>query len=330
MHQKAKRLEDESASMRQAYARKIANTELKCEDLLRQKEDSCNEWFKERKQDILKMQAACAIMHALFQKKRRRIQQLAEDERAMHSRQQQGSEETIRQLKAEREETVRRLTQEFDEKSRDYETRIEDLERANGILEERTENLEGQLGESQAQVRRGQEEIERQRSDIEDLHRRLVMAERTEELARRNAQIESLQEELKKVRKQMMDKRHAEVEALQSELMDYVKFIVHILPEDWRSHLGRVNAEGLHPEHLEERVAALPQGPGRRSGIASEQEASAPLRMLPPVNGVGTPGGASRQRHTRTGDGMLGPPPPPHPPPETQRRPRPSPPSSSR
>merc|ERR1712217_327639 len=58
-----------------------------------------------------------------------------------------------------------------------------------------------------------------------------------EELARRKAEIDSLTEELKRTKRLMQEKANAEAEALRKELMEYVKFIVHILPDGWQAHV---------------------------------------------------------------------------------------------
>lgn len=70
---------------------------------------------------------------------------------------------------------------------------------------------------------------------MEQLRQRLLEVERADELLKRNSQIEALEAELKRTKKLMHERAHAEADALRRELMEYVKFIVHILPEEWQS-----------------------------------------------------------------------------------------------
>lgn len=244
---KARRLEEELQDLREAYARKIANVELKCERLLREKDDASSAWYKERKQEILKMQAAVTIMKALFDKKRDQFAAEMKADKAEFERQQEAFRAETTRMKSEHADALFRFTKEIKEKSDVYELQIRDLTKEKNEREETNKRLEEQLSQARAANAKLTEANEALRRETETLRRRLIENECTEELARKNSQIEALEQELKKTRKMMLDKRHAEAEALRKELMDYVAFIVRILPDDWRSF------EGL-PKEVKERL----------------------------------------------------------------------------
>jgi len=82
------------------------------------------------------------------------------------------------------------------------------------------------------QLRKEQKE---QSQALEQLRGRLLHVERADELLKRNSQIEALEAELKRTKKMITDRSQGEADALRRELMEYVKFIVHILPEEWQN-----------------------------------------------------------------------------------------------
>merc|ERR1711959_112592 len=96
---------------------------------------------------------------------------------------------------------------------------------------------------------------------IEQLRQRLLepQVERADELLKRNAQIEALEAELKRTKKLMHERAHAEADALRRELMEYVKFIVHILPDEWQSKAK--DAEHARLPHAR-MASTIPSKPG--------------------------------------------------------------------
>lgn len=252
---KVKRLEDELQSLREAYSRKIASTELRCEQLLRDKDDTASEWYKEKKYDIAKLTAGVTVMQALFEKKRRRIQGQMQEDKTEFERQKALFEADVERLRSEHTQALTKCADVLKEKCDHHEAKHARLNEVNSDLQRSAERLEDQLSQSRTQAKRSDEDCEKQRREIEELRRRLVESERTEELARRKVEIESLTEELKRTKRLMQEKANAEAEALRKELMEYVKFIVHILPDGWQAHVPtKGGSEDQMPMELRQRL----------------------------------------------------------------------------
>merc|ERR1712070_386213 len=79
-----------------------------------------------------------------------------------------------------------------------------------------------------------------------------------------------------------------EVEALRQELMDYVRFIVHILPENW----AETDAADKVPEELREQLSWMPASknatpitsPAKRGGGRGKSNPTTPKGFLPPTD----------------------------------------------
>eukprot|EP00913_Durusdinium_trenchii_P019631 g18455.t1 len=194
-----KQLELKLQSLHEVYAKKVAETELQYDKKLEEAEAEAQRWFKEKKAEITTLKAGVTIMQAFFEhRKRKFLQQLAED-------------------RAENE----RLRVEMAERGLSNNTPTERAFRAERAVK---------LGD--AEISRLQDVEKSLRFEIEDLRVRLQESERAEELHRAKEKAEFLEEELRKTRERMRTQRHLEAEELRRELMDYVKFIVKILPEE--------------------------------------------------------------------------------------------------
>lgn len=271
---RARHLEEELQSLREAYARKIASTELRCEQLLREKDDEKAVWYREKKSDITRLQAGNVVMHAIFDRRRRKAMTQMAAEREEFDRQKAAFEEEMIQLKSEHEEACRlaseQMSRQFDTvASKDAEFNIERV-----YMENIKRKLEEEIRDLRAQIHRLTEDSERDRHEIEDLRIKLEESQRSEELANKNEQIEALEQELKKTKKAMKEQWHTEADALRQELQEYVKFIVHILPDDLQETVAK---------RVDEASSRRNRSPPRGRSPSRPAELDAGPRALPPV-----------------------------------------------
>jgi hypothetical protein len=225
-----KRLQDEMESMKAIYAHKIANTATKCEQILREKENERREWYKERRLEIAKLNAGLVVMYAHFSyKSRRQIKQMVLDQRRYEEQKIMFADKESR-LKAENRAARESNEAELAKGAVLWEEQIAGLTRQNSALAERGTQLEKQLESTYVQEKQLRSEHEANQQKIDTLRRRVLEIERAEEPQR--ARVEALERELRKTKKEMTSQRVAETTSLRRELMDYVKFIVQILPDD--------------------------------------------------------------------------------------------------
>ncbi|CAJ1385984.1 unnamed protein product [Effrenium voratum] len=252
-----KQLELELQSLREAYARKIADTELQCEKKLEAAEADREAWFKVKKVEIAKIRAGVVVMQALFERRKRKFIRQMEEERAQTEKQRLEMNERVAEAEAKMVETTTFYENRLAETQAAHAKKLKDLELLQKETEDRAFRAEKLLKISEAENTRLQDVEKSLRFDIEDLRVRLQDSERAEELQRAKERSEFLEDELRKTRQKMMDRRHAEAESLRRELMDYVKFIVKILPEEWKVRirpeiLQRVASQhSASPEELE-------------------------------------------------------------------------------
>lgn len=229
------RLRDELDSLKAMYARRISTDARMFEEKIRLKDEECERWFRSKKTDIKKMQSALVIMRSLFERKRRKFGEDMQAQCEKFDAQKAEWIENIRQLKAETEAEKAACRQELLEKTVEWQKKIQ---LANDEAQERQKRviaLEEALAEKKVECEKLRKESNELSRTMEQLKARLLEVERADELLKRNSQIEALEAELKRTKKMMHERAHAEADALRRELMEYVKFIVHILPEEWQA-----------------------------------------------------------------------------------------------
>jgi len=274
---RVKRLEEELSSLKEMYARKIANTELKCERLMQEKDDERDAWYKMKKQEIRHMKATVNIMHAFFEKKRQRVTAQMKADREAFDNDRAEFDRAQELAKAERRALIDHHAKEMANMTQQYETKVANLEAKQQTLEQQCRSLEEQLGQAQGNSKNLGEECERQRREIANLQKKLEEANQSQELLRRGSQIEALEAELRRTKKIMQEQADARAETLRKELMEYVKFIVHLLPDDGNGKKHLVGSDDWSTnleEHLARGVKASMMGDGQ----------ARPL--LPPVGGI--------------------------------------------
>merc|ERR1711974_310164 len=92
---------------------------------------------------------------------------------------------------------------------------------------------EQQHDDALREINRLKEKIRQQSDEIKETQQRLAEVEKNADLDRRDQQIMALEAELQTTRRTMKERWKKEVDQLRQELVDYVRFIVHILPENW-------------------------------------------------------------------------------------------------
>eukprot|EP00927_Polykrikos_kofoidii_P057312 TRINITY_DN51432_c0_g1_i1.p1 TRINITY_DN51432_c0_g1~~TRINITY_DN51432_c0_g1_i1.p1 ORF type:complete len:456 (-),score=82.48 TRINITY_DN51432_c0_g1_i1:246-1613(-) len=254
------KLEDEVHSIREAYARKIASTELRAEQMVFDKEHEMLQWFKEKAYEQQKMQASVVIMRAIMEKKRARLFEQMETDRCRFEESKAGFEQDIVRVEERARQDVENATTLLKTKCAEYDDRI-------GLLNSEKKELEGiivhlreKAEQEQRQIIRLTSEVEDQGHSIKDLQRQLAEAKQEDKVAQKTRQIEELEAELKRTRKHLHKQYQAEAESLQKELMDYVRFIVNILPDDWQDQKAMPISNGGSEGGFGSRTSAAAMG----------------------------------------------------------------------
>lgn len=229
------RLRDELDSLKAMYARRLSNDEALFEQKIRQKDEECERWFRSKKHEIKKMQSALVIMRSFFEKKKRKFAEEMQAQSDAFEAQKVEMLEDVRKLREETEAEKKACREELKKMTVEWEKKIKQAEMENNELQVRTTALEEALTEKKSECERLRKQVSELTGTMEQLRARLLEVERADELLKRNSQIEALEAELKRTKKMMHERAHAEADALRRELMEYVKFIVHILPEEWQS-----------------------------------------------------------------------------------------------
>eukprot|EP00746_Dinoflagellata_sp_MGD_P164465 gnl/MRDRNA2_/MRDRNA2_93099_c0_seq1.p1 gnl/MRDRNA2_/MRDRNA2_93099_c0~~gnl/MRDRNA2_/MRDRNA2_93099_c0_seq1.p1 ORF type:complete len:351 (+),score=96.60 gnl/MRDRNA2_/MRDRNA2_93099_c0_seq1:74-1126(+) len=229
------RLRDELDSLKAMYARRISTDARMFEEKIRLKDEECERWFRSKKTDIKKMQSALVIMRSLFERKRRKFGEDMQAQSEKFDKQKAAWIEDIRKLKAETEAEKAACRQELMEKTVEWQKKIQIANDEAQDRQIRVKTLEEALAEKKVECERLRKDYNELSRTMEQLKARLLEVERADELLKRNSQIEALEAELKRTKKMMHERAHAEADALRRELMEYVKFIVHILPEEWQA-----------------------------------------------------------------------------------------------
>jgi len=280
-------LELNMTSLQEAYARKIAETELRCEEQLLKAEGTREDWFKKKKIEIGKIRAGVVVMQALFERRKRKfLKQMQEDREEFEQRKKQ-MEEELRDAKEETARIRRESAKTIAEMEKAHEKAIAEAKERELEVENRAMRAE-RAGEKLEKERNRLHEVEKGlKMEVEDLRLRLKDAERAEELQRRTEQVEALQEELRRTRQRMKDRKNAEAEELRKELMEYVKFIVRIIPDDWRAKLRPELMQRLEPQGqpLEELPETASLKAMRDLSIAVGEWQMPEPTTLPPVLG---------------------------------------------
>eukprot|EP00933_Yihiella_yeosuensis_P058441 TRINITY_DN5891_c0_g3_i2.p1 TRINITY_DN5891_c0_g3~~TRINITY_DN5891_c0_g3_i2.p1 ORF type:complete len:383 (-),score=127.80 TRINITY_DN5891_c0_g3_i2:230-1378(-) len=270
-------LEIEIQSLREAYARKLAETEMMCDRLINDKEKDREAWFKSKKVEVAKIRAGVVVMQALFERRRRKFFEQMEQEKEEFAQMEAKLNEDLEQMRSRTIQVAEESELKLLDQQKLYEEKLSSLRADLAESQERALRAEKDLYKSESESKRLAEVDTILRAEIDDLQARLQESEKKEELQLKQEQIDRLEVELRRTKKQMQDRKNAEADALRKELMEYVKFIVRILPEEWR--------ERLQPQLIQRLQTQTPPGdqPAQFLGVSAvvgEQKVDSP-RMLP-------------------------------------------------
>lgn len=253
------RLRDELENLKTVMARRIAHDESKFDQKILEKDLDCEKWFKSKKQELKQMQAATYIMKSIFEARRLTLKEYMKQK-----------EDEFVQEKFEWEQDLAKTKIRLRDQEADFQKH---LDWQTGEWEKRQQNTEDEKDSVQAENRLLQQHLNLKKEECDELHKekyeqsqaleqlrnRLLHVERADELLKANSQIEALEAELKRTKRTIHERQQAEADSLRRELMEYVKFIVHILPEELQN---KVKEQGIMPG-MNLSVLAPPDSRGR-------------------------------------------------------------------
>lgn len=232
-----RRLQAELESLREVYARKLADTEISCDRKVQEAEVQREEWFRAKKVEVAKIRAGVVVMQALFERRKKRFLRRMQDEQADFEKKRQQMTQELEQARLELKQVQARLIQEAEEKKKHYELALKEAKAKQLQTEERASVADRKVRNLEEELKRCGDKENEMRGEIEDLHQRLQEAQRAEELQRAREQLATADLKIKEMRRKMEYKKNVEAAALRREIMEYVKFIVKILPDEWRAQL---------------------------------------------------------------------------------------------
>lgn len=294
---KVKHLRKEVQSLRDVYSKQMSVIEQRCERQLQEKEDERREWWKEKKGEILRMQACIVIMQALYQKKKRDIVAKEQQQRESHAEKEAEFQAHLQQLEEAAAARAEAVEKEAAEKAGMYQKKIDELLQDRLAVEQRIGDLEGDVAKWRSEFERANLQTKSWQDRVEALKQEVRQASKVEELARKDAHIEALEAELRQTRKQIRESRHSEAEGVRKELMECVKFIAQILPDEWRARGVAVGAMDQLPQNLRQHLE-IPAGAAHRLGSAGDEatrSAGHGSGQLPPVGSQTWPLGPGKR-----------------------------------
>jgi len=215
------------------YAKHNAYSELKVDRVLREKDQECVEWYKGKQLQIKQMQAAVVIMSSLYEKKRRHIHAEMKADRENFLGKEEESKMHVLQLEEERRMEAKQYKEQLESTNKQHSEEMAELKRQKADIEAKANRLSDQLAEARNEGDRLKEANKTANEVVKISEARLAEALKNIKDDNRDEQIRSLEEELQTTRRTLKEKWKKEVESLRQELMDYVRFIVHILPDNW-------------------------------------------------------------------------------------------------
>lgn len=273
-------LRDELQSLRDMYAKHTAYTELKCEKQLREKDQECVEWYKERQLDIQDMRAGVVVMHTLYQKKQQRLQAAMYSDKTQQAIKDGDLHGQVERLFQQREQDAARYQEELAAKTTAFEAEMATMRAQKAEVEDKAASLADQVAEARREIDRQKEQNRVKSQQLQEAKDKLVEAEKRADIDNRDGQIQSLEAELKATKKTMKEGWKKDVESLRRELMDYVRFIVHILPDNW----CETEAADKVPQELKDQLLWM-SGP-KSASPAKGSGSSRGRKFLPPTTDI--------------------------------------------
>lgn len=235
LREKKEALSEELKSLKVIFARRIAVDEEKVERQIREKDEECEKWLRSKKEEIEKMRNASVIMKRIFDIRRERFEEREEEQRRVFE-----EEKREWEIKAERErQELEREKQAALDEQHGLVGRYEDLlklqERQQVEYQVKAEELERQLDQSRQESELLKEELQEANKHTEEISKKLAEMDKTQTMFASNTREEQLEAELRRLKRQaaksgLKAEAEDEVEALKKEMMEYVHFILKLLP----------------------------------------------------------------------------------------------------
>merc|ERR1719460_3067588 len=232
------------------------------------------------------MQSAVVIMHGLFAMKQRRLMRQREQDHSEHQALKQDFELQVMRLKEERAMEARQYKDQLKASKKDHEEELADVRQQKVDTEAKVQKLTEQLDDARRENDRLKENHRQKCQELDDTRARLQEVEKNAGHDLQDKQIAALEAELQTTRRKLTDKWKKEVDSLRQELMDYVRFIVHILPENW----AETEAADKVPADLKDQLSWM-AGPKTASPLTPQPkrtprgrnfQAARPGGFLPP------------------------------------------------
>jgi len=259
------RLREEVESLKAMFSRKMAHDEAKFEEQIRAKDLDCERWFKSKKHDLDKMKAASSIMKAIFDARKKKFEEDMMSEQSSFSLQKLQWQEDMERVKLQLKDQEVANNNFLETSDAAWKTRLQLMEEERDSAVSDNKELQRQLSEKTEECEQRRKEQTEQSLALEQLRSRLGALERTDELLKRNTQIEALEAEIKRTKKMIHDRQQSEAEALRRELMEYVKFVMHVLPEEWQSKVKEQESMRLVGLDDVKAIVPAPAPPGNDS-----------------------------------------------------------------
>lgn len=226
------RTHDELESLKAMFARRIARDQVKFEERIRQKDEACESWLKTRTTDIKNMQQTLFIMQHIFRCRKQKFVEQAEERQLELENARQSFEAEAQRLREEVELEKKAIEREKREMIEKYEGLVEDQKRSRREAEERADELEHQLADVRAQVRRLESERDEVLRKEAELKQKLVEVDTNKGLLDgcTTSREEQLEIELRKMRKLAHARTTNDADALKQELDEYARFVVKLIP----------------------------------------------------------------------------------------------------
>lgn len=246
-------------SLREMYAKRTAHTELECDRLLREKDHECAEWYKKRRLKLQDMKAAAVVMYHFCGLNRKRQLDGMTSEHSKYQSRENGLQRQVEQLKAQREAEANQYKEQLESKHRKHSEELASVRWEAADCESRATRISEQLEEARDEIEKMKEQAHLRSEELDEVKARLSEVEKNAHIDRRDEQIQNLEVELQTTRRSLKERWKREAESLREELMDYVRFIVHILPDNWTE----TEAAAMAPTELKDKLTWIPTSGSR-------------------------------------------------------------------
>lgn len=227
-------MREELRSLKAMFERRVVRDEDKFEQLIREKEDACQEWLRTKTTEINNMKHALVILRYIFKAKKMKNEQAT----LMRERELEAMKDSFdREAELLRADVRAAGAQSLVDKAaiqKKYQGLLDFQGRQCREVEVRVDGLEMQLAEvnleasslqeERDEVHRTEMELERKLAEVNDANSRMFEGGI-------NTREEQLEAEVRKMKKLLNSRSTNEADALKKELMQYVALAVKLMPQ---------------------------------------------------------------------------------------------------